>query len=185
MKQIQYTLIKIPIKELIRQEYNVTMDRQEEIKNEYLIAQGDSLLFDQIQRLRGSISSHIEELILVVAKKNPKQEAALRHILEHGFFYNGIHYSRFGKSASQAKDGITAFVCDALFDELYRITQMDLPIDECIISKYEAQRCLVFSTCTLIRNYMPNIVTIGEYEKTLPHQFIKYVVEKEREYEDK
>ena len=110
MKQIQYTLIKIPIKELIRQEYNVTMDRQEEIKNEYLIAQGDSLLFDQIQRLRGSISSHIEELILVVAKKNPKQEAALRHILEHGFFYNGIHYSRFGKSASQAKDGITAFV---------------------------------------------------------------------------
>ena len=185
MKQIQYTLIKIPIKELIRQEYNVTMDRQEEIKNEYLIAQGDSLLFDQIQRLRGSISSHIEELILVVAKKNPKQEAALRHILEHGFFYNGIHYSRFGKSASQAKDGITAFVCDALFDELYRITQMDLPIDECIISKYEAQRCLVFSTCTLIRNYMPNIVIIGEYEKTLPHQFIKYVVEKEREYEDK
>ena len=91
MKQIQYTLIKIPIKELIRQEYNVTMDRQEEIKNEYLIAQGDSLLFDQIQRLRGSVSSHIEELILVVAKKNPKQEEALRHILEHGFFYNGIH----------------------------------------------------------------------------------------------
>ena len=46
--------------------------------------------------------------MLVVAKKNPKQEESLRKILNDGFTYNGIHYSRFGKSASQGKDGITA-----------------------------------------------------------------------------
>ncbi|MFX7845358.1 hypothetical protein ABTK14_24175, partial [Acinetobacter baumannii] len=61
------------------------------------------------------------------------------------------------------KDGITAFVCDEIFDELYMITQMDIEIDECVISKYEAQRCLPFSSCTLIKYYMPNIVIIGEY----------------------
>ena len=65
------------------------------------------------------------------------------------------------------------------------ITQMDIEIDECVISKYEAQRCLPFSSCTLIKDYMPNIVIIGEYEKTLPNQLIKYVVEKEKEFEDK
>lgn len=65
------------------------------------------------------------------------------------------------------------------------ITQMDIEIDECVISKYEAQRCLPFSSCTLIRDYMPNIVIIGEYEKTLPNQLIKYVVEKEKGFEDK
>lgn len=141
-------------------------------------------MFDQIEQLRGSHTNHITELILVVAKKNPKQEKDLRHILSNGFSYNGIHYTRFGKSASQGKSGITAFVCDEIFDELYMITQMDVEIDECVISKYEAQRCLPFSSCTLIHDYMPNIVIIDEYEKTLEHQFIKYVVEKEKTYID-
>ena len=150
-----------------------------------MIAQGTSLLFDQIERLRGKQSLHISEIILVVAKKNPKQEKDLRYILDKGFTYNGIHYSRFGKSASQGKDGITAFVCDDIFDELYLITQMDIEIDECVISKYEAQRCLPFSSCTLIHDYMPNIVIIGEYEKMLENQLIKYVVEREKEFTDK
>lgn len=185
MKAIQYTLIKIPLKEIINQDYNVVIDRETEIKNEYLITQGTSLLFDQIERLRGKFTSHIKEVILVVAKKNPKQEEFLRHILNEGFTYNGVHYSRFGKSASQGKDGITAFVCDDIFNELYRITQMDIEVDECVISKYEAQRCLPFSSCTLIHNYMPNIVIIDEYEKILENQLIKYVVERKREFEDK
>ena len=181
----QYTLVKVPIKELINQNYDVKIDRDTEIDKEYIIAQGDSLLFDQIERLRGKKSSHISEIILVVAKKNPKQEEQLRYILDVGFTYNGIHYSRFGKSASQGKDGITAFVCDSIFDELYMITQMDIKIEECVISKYEAQRCLPFSSCTLIHDYMPNIVIIGEYEKTLQNQLIKYVVERKREFTDK
>lgn len=161
------------------------LTENEEIENEYLISQGDSPLFDQIERLRGHSSQRINEVILVVAKKNPKQEEALRHILNEGFTYNKLHYSRFGKSASQGKDGITAFVCDSIFDELYLITQMDIKIDECVISKYEAQRCLPFSSCTLIKDYMPNIVIIDEYEKTLHDQFIKYVVEREKEFTDK
>ena len=185
MDKTQFTLIKIPIKEIIAQDYNVIIDRETEINNEYLITQGTSLLFDQIERLRGKRTSHIQEVILIVAKKNPKQEEYLRHILNNGFTYNGIHYSRFGKSASQGKDGITAFVCDEIFDELYTITQMDIPIEECVISKYEAQRCLPFSSCTLIHNYIPNIVIIGEYEKTLHNQLIKYVVERKREFIDK
>ena len=180
-----YTLIKIPIKELIDNDFNVNITREEEINKEYLISQGDSPLFDQIERLRGRKAKHIYEVILVVAKKNPKQEEQLKCILNNGFSYNGIHYSRFGKSASQGKLGITAFVCDEIFDELYKITQMDIEIDECVISKYEAQRCLPFSSCTLIRNYMPNIVIVGEYKKMLKDQLIKYVVERKREFLDK
>ena len=108
----------------------------------------------------------------------------LRTVLRQGFTYNGVHFSRFGKSASQGKDGITAFVCDSIFDELYRITQMDIPVDHCVIAKYEAQRCLAFSACSLVHDYMPNIVIIGEYEKTLPGQLIKYVKEREKELVD-
>ena len=180
-----YTLIKVPIKELIKSDFDVSISRDEEIDKEYLINQGDSLLFDQIERIRGNKTKHINEIVLVVAKKNPKLEEQLRHILNNGFTYNGVHYSRFGKSASQGKDGITAFVCDEIFNELYMVTQMDIEIDECVISKYEAQRCLPFSSCTLIHDYMPNIVIIGEYEKTLENQLIKYVVERKKEFIDK
>ena len=158
------------------------MDREQEIKEEYLIKQCSSLLFNQIERIRTKKSIHINELILVIAKKNPKQEEHLRNILNNGFSYNCKHYTRFGKSASQGKDGITAFVSDDIFDELYMTTQMDVEIDECVISKYEAQRCLPFSSCTIIHNYMPNIVIIGEYEKTLQNQLIKYVVERKKEF---
>ena len=183
--QTQYTLIKLPLKEVIKQQFDVRLSREEEINNEYLIAQGNSPLFDQIERIRGRKVRHIGEIILVVAKKNPKQEKDLRKLLTEGFRYNGTRYVRFGKSASQGKDGITAFVCENIYDELYTATQMDIPVAECVISKYEAQRCLVFSSCTLLEDYMPNIVIIGEYEKTLKNQLIKYVVQREREFTDK
>lgn len=181
----QCTLIKLPLKELIRQNFDMNLSRDQEIEKGYFITQESSLLFDQIERLRGIPSSHINEVILLTAKKNPRQEKDLRRVFKEGFYYNGTHYSRFGKSASQAKEGITAFVCDSIFDELYKITQMELPIDECVISKYEAQRCLVFSSCTLIEEYMPNIVITGEYQKELQNQLIKYVVEKEETFTDK
>ena len=132
MNQAMYTLVKLPLRELIRHDFDLQLSEEEEINREYLVAQGDSLLFDQIERLRGYPSERIQEVILVTARKNPNQETALRTVLRHGFTYNGVHFSRFGKSASQGKDGITAFVCDSMFDELYRITQMDIPVDHCV-----------------------------------------------------
>lgn len=180
----QFTLIKLPLKELIDQNFHVHLDRTTEIEKGYLVTQQNSLLLDQIERLRGTPSAHIQEMILVVAKKNPRQEEQLRHLLDHGFIYNNVHYSRFGKSASQGKDGITAFICDAIFTELYAITQMDIPIEDCVISRYETQRCLIFSSCTLIPDYLPEIVIIDEYQKTIYDQLIKYVVERKREYTD-
>ena len=80
---MQYTLIKLPLKELISQNFNVTLSKADAISKEYMIAQDNSLLFDQIERLRGKPSAHINELILIVAKRNPKQETALRHVLSN------------------------------------------------------------------------------------------------------
>ena len=181
----QYTLFKIPIKEIINSDYNLKITTEYAIKNQYLIAQPSSLFFDQIERLRGNFSEHISEVILIEAKKNPKTQEQLEYILNNGFVLNGIKYIRFGKSASQGKDGITAFVDEEIYEELYTITQMDIQIKECVISKYEAQRCLIFSSCTIIQDYKPYIIIIDEYEKTLKNQFIKYVVEKEKEFIDK
>lgn len=179
-----YTLFKLPLKELISQNYEVSLSMQLAVEMDYLVKQSNSLFFHQVERLRGYQTGHIAEVILIIAKKNPRQEEALRFVMEYGFSCNGIHYSRFGKSASQGKAGITAFVCDSMFEELYTISQLDIPINQCIISKYEAQRGLIFSSCTPIEDYLPNIVIIGEYQNILPHQLIKYVVEQERTFTD-
>ena len=72
MDKQQFTLVKIPIRLLIDNGYSVKLST--EAQNEYLIAQGNSLLFDQIERLRGHFSKQIDELMLVVAKKNKKIE---------------------------------------------------------------------------------------------------------------
>ena len=179
-----YTLFKIPLKELIKNKFKMSCSIEEGIKNELIIKQPNSPIFDQIQRLRGRPCSHISELILVEAKKNPKTESDLRYVLSSGFEFNGSRYVRFGKSASQGKNGITAFVVEDIYDELYKITQMDIEVDECVISKYEAQRCLVFSSCTLVENYIPNIVIIDEYEKVIKDMLIRYVVSEPKDFID-
>ena len=81
MNQAMYTLVKLPLRELIRHDFDLQLTEEEEINREYLVAQGDSLLFDQIERLRGYPSERIQEVILVTARKNPNQETALRTVL--------------------------------------------------------------------------------------------------------
>ena len=41
-------MMKLPIREIIKQEYDVKIDKNEAMSNEYLIKQGDSIIFDQI-----------------------------------------------------------------------------------------------------------------------------------------
>lgn len=185
MKIQQYEIIKIPIKELIDNDYIISIDKESLINKDYIIKQPVSLLFDQIEQLRGYFSSFIDELILVEAKKNKNTNKQLEFILRNGFILNNKKYLRFGKSQSQGKDGITAFVSEDIFERLYQITQLDIEIEECVISKYESQRCLMFTSCTLIKDYNPYIVIVDEYEKVIPHQLIRYVVEKEKEFVDK
>ena len=178
-------MIKIPIREIIKQNYNVKLTKDEEIKKDYIIQQLDSLLFDQLRQIRGKDSIRINELILVVAKKNKKTAESTKKLLSDGFNYNSVHYVRFGKSSAQGKAGITVFVDDRIYTELINRTQLDIPIDNCVVSKYENQRCLPFSTCTIVNGDLPNIVIIDEYTKVLPQQMIRYVVEKKKEFTDK
>ena len=53
------------------------------------------------------------------------------------------------------------------------------------MSKYESQRCLTLSTCTLIKEKIPYIVIVDEYTKILPQQKIRYVEEVDEEIIDK
>ncbi|MEJ1714987.1 hypothetical protein SMA37_25580, partial [Escherichia coli] len=64
-------------------------------------------------------------------------------------------------------------------------SQLGVDIDKCVISKYESYRCLIFSSCQFVNEDLPYIVLVDEYKKTLPHQYVRYAVEKDIEYIDK
>ena len=176
------------MKQVVSQDFDLHYTEQEEIDNKLIVAQLDSLLFDQLRRIRGKDTIRINELILVEAKKgakNSKKNDDIKKLISEGFNYNDIHYVRFGKSSSQGKAGITVFVDESIYNELFLMTQLDIKIDKCVVSKYENQRCLQFSTCTLVDDKLPNIVIVDEYTKILKDQNIRYVVEKQKFYLDK
>ena len=106
-------------------------------------------------------------------------------MIRDGFCYNGVHFNRFGKSASQAKAGVTLFVSDDVYEPIMEASTLGLPPEQCVISKYEAQRCLILSVCTLIPAPLPHIVIIDEYTKNLPEQYIRYVTQERRTIHDK
>lgn len=76
--------------------------------------------------------------MLVEAKKNPNLEDRIRALIREGFNLNGTHYVRYGKSASQAKAGITLFVDESVAYDLIEISKLGIEPGKCVISKYEA-----------------------------------------------
>lgn len=178
-----YQMWKIPFKLLLENNFSVSISK--DAGDEQIVSQAPSPLLDQIERIRGQKTDFIDEFIIVDAKKNPKKDEEMRKLFREGFQFNDVHYVRFGKSAAQGKNGITCFVDEKIYEELYDISQLGLKIDECVISQYEAYRCLIFSSCTLVEDYMPQIVIIDEYTKILPDQYIRYVVNRKKEVIDK
>lgn len=178
-----YDILKINIKDILDAKSDLYIRKEEEYK--YLIRQQESLLFDQIRLVRGYDTKRINELIFVVAKHNKKRKPLLEKILREGFKYNNVQYIRFGKSNSQAKQGVTVFIEKDFYEEIIERSKLGIEVDKCVISKYESYRSLIFSACRLVNEKLPNIVLVDEYTKTLPRQHVRYAVEKDIEYIDK
>ncbi|MFJ3388781.1 hypothetical protein [Lysinibacillus sp. NPDC086135] len=182
-----YSLLKIKISQIIKANFNLVIEEE----SNFLVRLPNSPLFDQLKIVRSKDTDKISELIFVEAKRNKKQEQSLIKILNEGFTYNGVKFVRFGKSPSQGKDGITTFIKSSYFKEMTERSQLGLEINKCVISKYESYRSLIFSSCTLVenivdkKNKLPYIVIVGEYEKTLLDQNVRYAEQKVVEYTDK
>ncbi|MGD7047067.1 hypothetical protein FZC83_02285 [Rossellomorea marisflavi] len=182
-KTCTYKLIKITIQQLIKSNFDLSMSENE--AKDYLIQQNDTPLFRQLSLIRGCDSKIINELIYVEAKHNKKRLPDLKKMLKFGFIYNNKKYVRFGKSSSQAKDGITVFIEDSIHANMLERSQLGVPVDQCVISKYESYRSLILSSCQIVDEDIPYIVIMDEYEKTIPNQHVRYAEERDVTYVDK
>lgn len=183
-KEKLYNVLKIKINKIINDNFNVEMSKNEISEN--TIKQQFMTMFQQIELIRKIKTIDLTDLIIVEAKKNKKQEPMLTKLIKEGFTFNGDRFLRFGKSSSQAKDGYTIFIKADIYDEAFERTQLGIPIDKCVISKYEAYRNLVFTACKPVElEKIPYIVIVGEFEKTLYDQHVRYVTEEKVEYFNK
>ena len=120
---------------------------------------------DEFITKKGSNNVKIPHVVIVEAKKSDGNKKYIEKLLDEGFNYNDKHYVRYGKSGSQGKNGITLFIDESVYEEMYFISQLGLEIESCVVSKYESQRCLTLSTCTLIHQPIPYIVIVDEFIK--------------------
>lgn len=140
---------------------------------------------DEFITKKGSNNVKIPHVVIVEAKKSDGNKKYIEKLLDEGFNYNDKHYVRYGKSGSQGKNGITLFIDESVYEEMYFISQLGLEIESCVVSKYESQRCLTLSTCTLIHQPIPYIVIVDEFIKIIPQQKIRYVEEVTEEIIDR
>ncbi|MNK83580.1 hypothetical protein D3C87_1033970 [compost metagenome] len=178
-----YDVVKIKIQDIINEDFDVHIESEKE--KALLIKQQDTPLFRQLSLIRGYDPKRIRELIFVEAKHNKKREESLKKLIREGFKYNGNHFVRFGKSSSQAKDGITVFIDKEFYKEMMERSQLGVKIDKCVISKYESYRCLIFSSCQFVQEELPYIVLVDEYKTVLKDQYVRYAVEKDISFVDK
>lgn len=187
---IQYEVLKINVKHFIKKDENGNKFISELILNDkqmekFKIAQDTSQAFYQLERVRGKQARFLSEVIYLEAKHDKTKVDLYTDILSNGLTFNGKKYLRFGKSNSQAKDGITVYIQEEYHKDLMDISMLDLMPKKVVISKYESYRNLIFSSCKLIEEEkLPYIVIMGEYTTTIPNQFIRYVVRSDETFTD-
>jgi len=186
----QYEVLKINVKHFIKKDENgnkhigdLTINKKQ--TEQFKIKQDISEAFYQLERLRGFQTKFLEEVIYLEARHDKAKKELYTDILKNGLVLNGKKYLRFGKSNSQAKDGITVFIQEKLHHDLMQISNLDFTPKKIVISKYESYRNLIFSSSKLIDEFkLPYIVIVGEYTKVIPNQYIRYVVRSDEEYTD-
>ncbi|QWU13388.1 hypothetical protein SAMN04487895_10354 [Paenibacillus sophorae] len=168
-----FDVLKIKLKQIIDSDFNLKLSPEEE--SEFIIRQETTPLTDQLAVVNGYQAERLDDLIVLDGKKDNKKESYLKRALRQGFIYNGAKFVRFGKSSSQAKDGITVFIKEVISKEMQERSCLGLHIKKDIISKFESYRCLILSSYKPTDCEIPYIVIIDEFEKTLHPEIIRYV----------
>lgn len=147
-----------------------------------MVRQSDNMLFRQIRLITGDRRDYNPYIVFVDCKGWQSRKNELRHILYNGFRINDELYVLTERSASMSRNSVLGFVNAEIEPELNRRITMDMDVKTTVLAKLMAYRGLFFSGCFCLENWYPRIVIVDDYNKTIPNQHIKYLVDVEREY---
>lgn len=178
-----YIVRKFKLQLLINSDFNLTLTKEEE--REFLISQQDNLLFRQIRIITNNNNKYNPYIIFVDIHGAKNHQAELSELVKNGFIYNKRRYIISERSASMTRNSILSFVDISIESKLNKAVTMDLKIKKTVISKYQAYRGLMLSSCHAIENWYPKFIVVPDHMKIIENQNVKYVIDKQVKYVDK
>lgn len=73
------------------------------------------------------------------------------------------------------RQGVLSFVDEYVAPELDKRIRMDLDISTTVLSKWQAYRGLVLSSCHCVEDYVPKMIVVPDLTVTIKNQSIKYI----------
>lgn len=198
-----YCLLKLTLQDFIEvnKEKIINTNGSTKIKNIYninnnivlnnkrikdcIIKQQYNHLFRILKNNNRIKDNFIKDVLFIDCKNNSNYQKQLDYILRHGVVINNIKYKYWGKSASMSRSGILGFVSDEMYETIESYAMMEIKFDKTILSKFEAYKCLLLSSCFCIEEKLPYMIVVDDYENVIENVDIRYVDEKEIPYIDK
>ena len=185
-----YTILKIPLQKFSienKVEYKYIKDGKEKIKfksnylyndninlndkdiKEFTVSQQYNHLFRIIinhteQNDEYIINKEIKDVIFIDCKNNKNYQGVLENIVRNGVSVNGVKYLYWGKSASMSRNGVLGMVSEKMYDIVETHAMMDIKLNKVVLSKFEAYKCLLLSSCFCIEEEIPYMIVVPDYE---------------------
>ena len=176
-----YVVRSYPLREIIAADYHLS--REQGSDRRFYIKQADNPLFRQVRLITKFDGKFNPYVVFIDSSGSPKTEEYIGRLVRDGIYIDGRHFVFGERSASMTRNGIFSMVDEGIAPELNKRITMDIQFDETVLSKYYAYRGLFFSSCHCLEGWRPKIIIVPDATLTVPQQRIKYVYDKEVDYE--
>lgn len=193
-----YSLLKLELKNFVKEEKEYIKNKE---KNKYTLQNNIKLdekqiklftinqqynhLFRILKNHNRIKNNNIKDVIFVDCSNNSNYQKQLDGILRKGIVVNNIKYKYWGKSASMSRSGILGFVSEEMYNIVESFAMMEIKFDKTVLSKFEAYKCLLLSSCFCIEDELPYMIVVDDYNTIVKDVNIRYVDEEEIPYNDK
>lgn len=180
-----YSVLKLPISYIVNNNYNIKLTQEDAMK--FQVLQGDNMLFRLVRMISNDYDKYQKFVVFVDSTGCQNKPDVLKRILEKGFSIGKFKYVLSERSASMVRQNMLSFVESHIEPELNRRISMDLDFADkkVTISKLLAYRGLCLSSCHCLEDWIPKIVVVDDYKRTIPDQTIKYVYDKKISFIDR
>lgn len=176
-----YIVRKYPLKYLLRNNCEIDCSRDKE----FSIKQQDNPLFRQVRLVTGDQRKFNRYIVFVDCKGASDKLEGFVELLQYGFWVEGQHFVVGERSASMTRSGILSFIDAEITDEITKRVCMGISEIKTVLAKWYAYRGLMLSSCHCIEGWVPKIVVVPDFFKTIPAQHIRYVYDKSTSFVDK
>lgn len=190
-----YSLLKLELKDFVDIETTNKSKKTYSLKNDlqitkkelekYIIKQQHNHLFRILENKDRVENNYLKDVLFLDCKNNQTYSKQLDDVLRKGVMINGVRYKYWGKSASMSRNGILGFISEEVYEIIEEYAMMEIKFDKTILSKFEAYKCLILSSCECIDAEIPYMIVVDDYETTIKDVNVRYVAEQDIVYIDK